>query len=348
MPSAPGFASDNNSGVHPRILDAMARANTGHAVAYGDDPWTEQAVEAFRREFGPDCAVFFVFLGTAANVLALQAMTRPHHGVVCARTAHINVDECGAPERHLGCKLLAQPAANGLLAPEALRRTFRDVGNPHHNQPRAVSITQASELGALYAPEDVRQLADLAHANNMLLHMDGARLANAAAAQNLTLAQASRDLGVDALSFGGTKNGMMYGEAVVFFNAALAEEFASIRKQGMQLASKMRFVAAQFSALLDGGLWRDNAANSNAMAALLAREAATVPGVEISRPVQTNAVFARLSARAVEALRREFFFYTWDPEPEERPEVRWMCSFDTTDKDVERFLAALRKAAQAS
>ncbi|GFK93318.1 Low specificity L-threonine aldolase [Fundidesulfovibrio magnetotacticus] len=347
MPSRPGFASDNNSGVHPLILEAMARANDGHAVAYGDDPWTEAALEAFDREFGPGASVHFVFLGTAANVLALQAMTRPHNAVVCARTAHINVDECGAPERHLGCKLLAQPTADGLLDPQDLRRAFRDFGNPHHNQPRAVSITQATELGTLYRPEQVRELARIAHENDMLLHMDGARIANAAAALDLTLAQATRALGVDALSFGGTKNGMMYGEAVVFFKKDLGREFPFIRKQGMQLASKMRFVAAQFSALLQDGLWRANASNANAMAALLAREAASVPGVEISKPVETNAVFARIPARAVEALRREFFFYTWNAEPEDMPEVRWMCSFDTTAQAVEQFVAALRKAMTA-
>lgn len=335
------FASDNNSGVHPAVMEAMVNANKDHAVGYGDDPWTRRAEEAFRREFGQDASVHFVFLGTAANVLSLSALTRPYNSVVCARTAHINVDECGAPERLLGCKLAACPGRDGKIAPGDVAPVLHDLGNEHHNQPRVISITQSTELGTLYRPDEIKALAELAHANGMFLHMDGARIANAAQAQGLTLAQATRDLGVDALSFGGTKNGMMYGEAVVFFRPGLARELRFLRKQSMQLASKMRFISAQFCALLEGGLWRENAANSNAMARLLGERAAEVPGVTLTRPVETNAVFARIPAQAVEALKREYFFYVWNPEPAEAPEVRWMCSFDTTREDVEGFVEAL-------
>lgn len=338
------FASDNNSGVHPSVMAAMAEANRDHAVGYGVDPWTRRAEDAFRNEFGPDSIVHFVFLGTAANVLSLSALTRPYNAVACARTAHINVDECGAPERFLGCKLTAFPGRDGKIAPEDVLPVLGDLGNEHHNQPRVISITQSTELGTLYRPEEVRALADLAHGNGMFLHMDGARIANAAEALGLSLAQATGELGVDVLSFGGTKNGMMYGEAVVFFRPELAREFRFLRKQAMQLASKMRFISAQFSALLEGGLWRENAANSNSMARVLAEAAGAVPGVEITRPVETNAVFARIPARAVEALKEEYFFYVWNPSPAEAPEVRWMCSFDTTREDVEGFAAALKRA----
>jgi threonine aldolase len=338
------FASDNNSGVHPSILKAIAEANTGHAVGYGDDPWTRDAQAAFRREFGEDARVFFVFLGTAANVLSLNTLARSFNSVICARTAHINVDECGAPERHVGCKLVAMPTPDGKLRPADLLPALHDVGNEHHNQPRVVSITQCTELGTLYTPDEIRALADAAHANNMYLHMDGARIANAASALGLTLRQVSRDCGVDVLSFGGTKNGMMYGEAVVFFRPELCREFRFLRKQGMQLASKMRYISAQFSAMLSDSLWHANASNANAMARLLASLCRDIPGVAITRAVETNAVFASIPAKAVTCLQEQYFFYVWNPEPADAPEVRWMCSFDTTEEDVRAFAQALRGA----
>ena len=338
------FASDNNSGIHPDILKAVQEANTGHAVGYGADPWTNSAEEAFRREFGGDVRVFFVFLGTAANVLSLNALTRPYHSVICAKSAHINVDECGAPERFLGCKILSFPTPDGKLRPGDVRPALHDLGNEHHNQPRVISITQCTELGTLYRPEEVKALSDLAHEHGMFLHMDGARIANAAAALGLSLAETTRECGVDVLSFGGTKNGMMYGEAVVFFRPEPAEEFRFIRKQGMQLASKMRYISAQFTALLTGDLWLQNARNANAMARILAEEATEIPGVHLTRPVETNAVFARIPARAVAALQAQYFFYVWNPEPADSPEVRWMCSFDTTEEDVRAFTVALRRA----
>ncbi|WP_243368170.1 threonine aldolase family protein [Fundidesulfovibrio soli] len=342
------FASDNNSGVHPDILGALAAANTGHALAYGDDPWTQAAEASFRRVFGEDCQVFFTFLGTGANVLSLASLTRPYHGVVCAETAHINVDECGAPERNLGCKLFALPHDHGRITPERIQPVLHHLGNQHHNQPKVISITQCTELGTLYSLDEIKALADLAHANGMFLHMDGARLCNAAAALGVGFKEMTVDCGVDALSFGGTKNGLMYGEAVVLFPRALAagagEAMRFLRKQSMQLASKMRYVAAQFTTLFETGLWLTNARNANAMAALLAREAAAMPGVEITRPVQANAVFARMPSAAIDAVQKRYFFYVWNPEPAERPEVRWMCSFDTTEADVRGFVDALREA----
>jgi len=338
------FASDNNSGVHPLVLRAIQDANHGHAVGYGDDPWTRQAEQAFAGVFGPEARVFFVFLGTAANVLSLNALARSYHSVICARSAHINVDECGAPERHLGCKLHAVPTPDGKLRPADVLPVLHDLGNEHHNQPRVISITQSTEFGTIYRPEEIKALAELAHSRGLYLHMDGARIANASAALGQTLAGATRDLGVDVLSFGGTKNGMMYGEAVVFLRPGLADDFRFLRKQGMQLASKMRYISAQFSALLADGLWRENASAANAMARLLASKAATIPGVEITRTVETNAVFARIPAAAVEKLKREYFFYVWNPEPAEAPEVRWMCSFDTTEADVRGFVEALGRA----
>jgi len=349
MPHAPCFASDNYAGVHPAIMAALAAANSGPeyggpAKAYGADALTQAARQRIIEELGHNAEPFFVFLGTAANVLALAAMTRPHHAVLCAETAHINVDECGAPEKHLGAKLFTVPTPDGKLTPELLRSHLAHLGNEHHNQPRAISIAQATELGTLYRPDEVRALADFAHENGMYLHMDGARLGNAAAALGLTLRQASSDLGIDALSFGGTKNGLMFGEAVVFFRPEFAAEFPYIRKQAMQLCSKMRFIAAQFLALLEGGLWRENAANANAMARLLAERLAGAPGVAIEQKPQTNAVFAQLAPAVIERLQARFSFYTWDYE---RNVVRFMTSFATTPDEVDVFAAAVRAEALA-
>ncbi|MDR3640700.1 MAG: beta-eliminating lyase-related protein [Humidesulfovibrio sp.] len=344
MSHAPCFASDNYAGVHPLVMAALARANDGPARAYGADALTEAARARIKEELGENAEPFFVFLGTAANVLALSAMTRPHHAVLCAETAHINVDECGAPERHLGAKLMSVPTPDGKLTPALLRPLLMHLGNEHHNQPRVVSIAQATELGTLYAPEEVRALADFAHENGMFLHMDGARLGNAAAALGLSLRGASADLGIDALSFGGTKNGLMFGEAVVFFRAELARDFPYLRKQGLQLCSKMRFIAAQFLALLENGLWRENAANANAMAQLLAEKLSGAPGVEIAQKPQTNAVFARLAPAVIERLQARFAFYTWDYE---QNLVRFMTSFATTQAEVEAFASAVRAEALA-
>ncbi len=335
------FASDNNSGVHPRIMQALASANCGHCTAYGDDPFTRSADAAIRREFGDGAEAWFVYGGTGANVSGLSCLTRPFHGIVCAQSAHINRDECGAPEKFTGCKLLTVPHDFGRIHPDSLDRFQADVGFEHHSQPMVLSVTQCTELGAVYTLDELRALCAKAHGLGWAVHMDGARLANAAAALGCSLADTSQAVGVDVLSFGGCKNGLMFGEAVVFFDPELAKDFKYVRKQSMQLHSKMRFIAAQFEALLENELWRANATRANAMAKLLAERASAVPGVEITAPVQTNAVFARLSRRCIEALRREWFFYVWDPADDV---ARWMTSFDTTEDDVEAFAHALARA----
>lgn len=344
MTSSPArsFASDNNAGVHPEILAAIAAANEGHVRAYGDDPYTARAVDAFRSQFGPAVEVFFVFNGTGANVLGIQALVRPHEAVICADLAHINVDECGAPERFTGCKLLGVPAPDGKVTPDAVAARLRGIGDQHHVQPRVVSISQSSEYGTVYRPAEIRALADFAHAHGLLLHMDGARIANAAAALDLPLRGVTADAGVDVLSFGGTKNGLLGGEAVVFFDPAHAERFRFIRKQGMQLSSKMRFVAAQFEALVGTDLWLRSARHANAMARRLGEGLRRIPGVTVTQPVDANAVFAILPGGSIPALQAQAYFYVWD---DTRDEVRLMASFDTTEDDVDRFLAAVARHA---
>ena len=340
MKPARSFASDNNAGVHPKILAAMAAANHGHTVGYGDDPYTASAIRQFRRHFGRDIQVFFVFNGTAANVLSLAALTNSFHAVICGEAAHLYVDECGAPEKFTGCKLIPVPAENGKLTVDAVSHAYHGIGDQHHVQPLLVSITQSTEVGTVYQPEEVKALAGFAHRRRMYLHMDGARIANAAVRLGLTLRQATRDLGVDVLSFGGTKNGAMGAEAVVFFNPALARDFMYRRKQGMQLASKMRFVAAQFEALLSADLWRRNAIHANRMATLLEKRLRTIPAAKIVYRVEANGVFVQIPRRAIARLRQRYFFYVWD----ERPSVvRWMCSWDTTEDDVKQFAGFVSK-----
>jgi len=338
------FASDNNAGIHPEIIKAIALANEGHVVGYGADPYTATAVRKFREHFGADCEVFFVFNGTGANVLSLQALTRPYHAVLCSAVAHIYTDECGAPEKFTGCKLIPLPPEQGKINLELVRHAYHGIGDEHHVQPKVISITQATENGTLYQPDEIRALAQFAHEHDMFLHLDGARIANAAAALGQTLRQASRDLGVDVLSFGGTKNGIMGGEAVVFFNPKLAGDFLFWRKQSMQLASKMRFIAAQFTALLSNDLWLANARHSNQMAKLLAREVRQIPQVKIVYPVEANGVFVQLPPTAIAKLQERYFFYVWD---EEQSVVRWMCSFDTTEQDIRDFAKFLRETVTA-
>jgi threonine aldolase len=336
-----GFASDNNAGVHPRVWDALRSAGRGHAVAYGDDVYTETAVRLFRERFGERAEVFFVFGGTGANVSALAAVTRPFEAVVCAETAHVNVDECGAPERFTGCKLVDLPAPDGKLRVEQIEPLLARLGDQHHVQPRVVSVSQPTELGTVYTVEELTRLAAFAHERSMLLHVDGARLANAAAHLNVSLEELTAGAGVDVLSFGGTKNGMMYGEAVVFFDPALAEGFRFVRKQCAQLPSKMRFVAAQFTALLGEDLWRETAAHANRMAQLLASELRPIPQVRITQPVESNAVFAVLPRESIPRVQERFFFYVWN---EQTSEVRLMCSFDTTEEDVRELAGVVSEA----
>ncbi|MGW0183084.1 threonine aldolase family protein [Nocardia sp. NPDC003345] len=340
--SAPirGFASDNNASVHPEIMAALAAANVGHAPAYGADAHTARLGELVRRHFGERAEIYPVFNGSGANVVGLQAMCDRWSSVICPETSHINYDECGAPEKVAGLKVVPVPTSDGKLTPDLLDRYATGFGDPHHAQPRVVSITQSTELATLYTPGEIAALGASAHERGMLLHVDGARLANAAAALGLPPRAFTTDAGVDVLSLGGTKNGMMFGEAIVVLDPAAVRGVEYLRKAGLQLASKMRYVSAQFVALLEGDLWLRNARHANAMAARLADAAAGVPGVRIVRPVEVNGVFAVLPPDVTERLRRRFRFHPWDIRT---GEVRWMCSFDTTEDDVDAFVAALAR-----
>lgn len=321
-------------------MAAITAANAGHVIAYGDDVYTARALKKFREHFGKDAEVFFVFGGTGANILGLKAATQPHHAVICAETAHINVDECGAPEKFTGCKLLGVRTPDGKLTPDQIKPLLHEVGFEHHVQPRVISISQATEMGTVYTPRELKALARFAHDHNLLMHLDGARIANAAAGLNVNLRAITKDAGVDILSFGGAKNGMMYGEAVVFFDKRLAADFKYTRKQGAQLPSKMRFISAQFETLLTDDLWRRNAAHANRMAQLLVAELAEIPQLTITQKVQANGVFATLPRRYVPLLQKKYFFYVWN---EERSEVRLMTSFDTTEEDIANFVGLVRK-----
>lgn len=348
-----GFGSDNHSGVSPEVLEAIAKANSEHALAYGDDEYTKRLEELFKETFGPQAKVYLVFNGTGANVLCIDAMCRSHEAVVCAETAHINVDECGAPQRVVGCRLLTVDTPDGKLTPALVKTRLHGFGFEHHSQPKAISISQPTELGTLYTLEEIKALADLAHEYNMYLHIDGARLANAAVALGCSFKEMTTDLGVDALSFGGTKNGLLMGESCVLLNPALDVDMKYRRKQMTQLASKMRFMAAQFEAYLEGvqgsagecktnekPLWMRNAEHSNRMAQLLRQEVEKVEGVKIMYPVQVNSVFAQLPTEVWHRLQERYFFYDWD---EANDVVRWMCSFDTTEKDIHDFVKALKE-----
>ena len=344
-----GFASDNNAGVHPEILAAIARANHGHVVAYGADSYTRSAIQKFEEHFGNDIAVFFTFNGTGANVLSLQALTRSFQSVLCSDYAHIYTDECGAPEKHTGCKLIPLPQLDGKITLDSVRHAYHGIGDEHHSQPRVISITQSTEMGTVYRSEEIQELARFAHDHGMFLHMDGARIANAAASLGQSLREATRDLGVDVLSFGGTKNGIMGGEAVVFFQSSLvdtnvSENFLYLRKQSMQLASKMRFIGAQFEALLSDDLWYRSAEHANRMARLLEKEVSQIPGVRVVWKVEANGVFVQIPRQSIDKIKHHYFFYTWI---EEESIVRWMCSFDTTEEDIRRFAAVVAEAVKA-
>ncbi len=339
-----GFGSDNNSGVHPQVMAALAAVNRGHVPGYGDDPYTASAAAKLAAALGGACEVFFVFGGTGANVTGLAAALEPYHAVICTNIAHIYDAECGATERLSGAKLIDRPAPDGKLTVEQVAQCLGGGGDVHVSQPRVVSITQPTELGTVYTPAEVRALADFAHAHHMLLHMDGARIANAAAFLDVPLSAITAEAGVDILSFGGTKNGLMFGEAVVFFRQESAQEFARLverftfcRMQGTQLASKMRFIAAQFEALLEDDLWLRSARHANAMARRLAEGVQKLPGFRVLFPVQANMVFAEGPAEVLEKLHEQYFFYGSDGS------ARWVCSFDTTGEDVDGFLETLEQ-----
>ena len=333
------FASDNNSGVHPLVMEALNRANIDHSLGYGDDKWTEEAVAKIKETFTPNCVPLFVFNGTGSNVVALQLMTRPYHSIFCAETAHIYVDECGSPVKMTGCQIRPIATPDGKLTPELMQPYLHGFGDQHHSQPRALYISQCTELGTIYTPEELKRLTDFAHLNGMYVHMDGARLSNAVAYLGCDPRDITSRVGIDVLSFGGTKNGMMFGEAVVFFNPEVAKEVQYIRKQLMQLHSKTRFIAAQFSAVLKHNLWLKTAGHANRMARMLANEAAKIPGIRITQEVQGNEVFAIIPRDKITKLQSECFFYIWD---ENASEVRWVCSFDTTESDIIEFVNLLR------
>ncbi|MGH9379073.1 MAG: threonine aldolase family protein [Thermoanaerobaculia bacterium] len=326
------FASDNASGVHPEVLAAIERANRGDAPAYGADELTRRAEERIREVFGQDAAVRFTFGGTGANVIGLAAVTRPTEAVLCAETSHLWRDECGAPEHFTGAKLVPIPTPDGKLTPGLVELYLQDARGVHHARPRVVSVAQATEWGTVYSFDELAALADMAHRHGLLLHVDGARLSNAAAALDLSLARISRDAGVDVLAFGGTKNGLLAAEAVLFLHPEQAIDAPRVQKQAMQLASKMRFVAAQIEALLTDELWLRNARRANAMAARLARRLEPVPGLTLEMPVETNAVFIRVPAERLETLCAATGIPAWEPG---RPVLRLMTSFDTTKEEVD-------------
>ncbi len=337
-PTERGFASDNYAGVHPDVLAALAVANEGHQVAYGEDAYTEHVQEIFRGHFGDRTHVFPVFNGTGANVVALQALTDRWGAVICTETAHIHTDECGAPEKVAGLKLLTVPTPDGKLTPELVDRQAWGFGDEHRARPQVVSVTQSTELGTCYSVDELAAVVSHAHELGMVVHLDGARLANAAATLDLPLRAFTTDIGVDVLSFGGTKNGLMFGEAVVVLNPDAVGDITYLRKLSMQLASKMRFVSVQLEALLAGDLWLRNARHANEMARRLEQAVRTVPGIEVVRPVEANAVFAVLPPEVTARLQKRFRFYTWN---EHTGEVRWMTAFDTTEADVDAFTSAL-------
>jgi threonine aldolase len=336
-----GFGSDNNSGVHPEVMEAILEANRGHVRGYGDDPWTEKALEHFRNHFGTDSETFFVWGGTGANTTGLAALLHPFNAVICSENAHIHVDECGAPERFTGSKLVDLHTPDGKLTIDMLKNQLAGLGDVHMVQPSVISITQPTELGTLYSLEEISAIADFAHSHGLLLHMDGARVSNAAAAMGLPFRAFTRDAGVDLLSFGGAKNGMMYGEAVVFMHAGMAVNYPFIRKQGMQLASKMRFIGAQFNAFFNNDLWLRNAGQANLTAALLAEGASKIDGVRLPFNSRANAVFAIMDDAAISRLQANYFFYKFEGY------ARWMTSFDTTEEDITQFVQAIAQAVKA-
>ena len=329
-----GFASDNNSGVHPAVMNELIRANHGHVVGYGGDPFTERATAMLREELGPEAEIYFVFTGTAANVLGLAGVTSPWNSIITSYTAHIEGDECGAPEKFAGCKVLTVDTPDGKIRPEFLTKHMHGFDFEHHSQPAVISISQSTEMGTLYTVDEIKALAGYAHSHNMLLHMDGARLANAAVSLGLPFRAFTTDAGVDLLSFGGTKNGMMYGEAVCFLKPGLTHGFKYIRKQGMQLASKMRFIAAQYIAYLTDDLWKECASHSNMMAKELEKRLQTVRGVTITQKVESNGVFVIMPPDVAERISKEYFFYPWN---EQLSEYRLMTSWDTTLDDIDHF-----------
>ncbi len=334
------FASDNNAGVHPEIMLALQDCNEGHVVGYGDDPYTKAATKTLKEHFNENTEVFFVYGGTAANVLAIHSACRPFESVICPESAHINVDECGAPERFSGCKLVDIKTSDGKLNPDLIKPYLYGFDFEHHSQPKLISISQPTEMGTVYSIAELKALKALANEYNLYLHVDGARIANASVYLDKTFKEITIDTGVDIISFGGNKNGLMFGEALLFLNADLADNFKYIRKQAMQLHSKMRFISVQYETYLKTGLWKKNAQHSNRMAQMLLEKIKPFSELEITQPVQTNALFAKIPKHVISKIQGESFFYTWN---DATGEVRWMTAFDTTEDDLNNFVGILRK-----
>jgi threonine aldolase len=344
-PSYRGFASDNYAGAHPEVMEALNAANGGHQIAYGGDAYTARLQEVMASHFGEAVEAFPVFNGTGANVLSLQSMLPRWGAVICSATAHIHTDENAAPERVAGLKLLTVPTPDGKLTPALIDQEAWGWGDEHRAQPLTVSITQSTELGTAYSPAEVRAIADHAHERGMTLHMDGARLSNAAAGLGVPFRDFTTDAGVDLVSFGGTKNGLLFGEAILVLNPSATDGLTYLRKLNMQLASKMRFVSAQLIALLSDDVWLRSARSANAMAQRLRAGVEGLPGVVLTQATQANGVFAIVPPGVADRLRESFRFYDWDPST---GEVRWMCAFDTTEADVDAFIAALRRELAAT
>ena len=342
---SPQFASDNNAGICPEALAAIIEANRGHAPGYGADPWTQAAHDAIRGAFETDCDIYLVFNGTAANSLALSSICRSTDAIVCSENAHINVDECGAPEFFSGgAKVITAKTPNAKLVPEQVAALGAPAHDEHGSRPRALALTQATEFGTVYTPKELRALCDVAHSRNMKVQLDGARFANAVASLDCSPADISWRAGVDVLCFGGTKNGLPFGEAIVFFDRALAEEFLRRRKQGGQLASKMRYLAAPWSAMMAGGTWLKHAAHANAMARRLSNAIEKLPGVKLIAPVEANGVFVDLPEAAIEAVRAKGWrFYNFVG----ATGVRFMCAWDTPAETVDRFAADIASAVRS-
>ncbi len=336
-----GFASDNNAGIHPEILKAIENANTGHSIGYGHDMWTREATRLLKDEFGDSTEVYFVLTGTGANILGLMSLLHSFNSIICAETSHIHTDECGSPEKFTGCKVIPVPTSDGKIHPSEVEKYLHGFDFEHHSQPGIVSITQATEMGTVYSVKEIRELADLIHQHGMFLHMDGARISNAAVSLDLNFREITVDSGVDVLSFGGTKNGMMLGEAVLFFNPELSVHSKYYRKQAAQLYSKMRFVGSQFIPYLRDKIWKTNAGHSNRMAKLLESKIRKISQIKITQKVEANGVFAIVPKDLIPALQKEYFFYVWD---DQTGEVRWMTSFDTTEEDVLNFTKLIRKS----
>ena len=333
------LGSDNHSGIHPQILAAIYNANTGFCPAYGDDSLTMKVLEQIKELFGGNCDAWFVITGTGANILCLQSVMHSYNAIFCARSAHINTDECGAVQKFTQGRLLPIETADGKLTPKLIAPHLSGNRDQHHSQAKIISISQSTEYGTLYTLRELKDLADFAHQHNMFLHIDGARLANAAAALNCSLKEMTKDITADIVSFGGTKNGLLCGEAIISFRPELTSSMRFYRKQASQLLSKMRFISAQFQAYLEDDLYLKNALSANAMAKLLAERLNEIPELTLTQEVTVNSVFVVLPRQIIEPLQQKYHFYTWN---EEKNEVRLMCSFNTTDKHIENFILDLK------